>query len=367
MPPTRRPRAIVLHDVFRMKGGGERMALILAQHLADALCYGYSTPESFDLSVLKHHKLYDLHAQGGPFGLRMIKLMHAFRRKTEFLREYDVAIYQGFFTPLAVHNHTRGPNIYYCNAPPRFAYDQYDFHMSLLPFWKRTLSRAYMPHLRKVYEAAVDKMDVVVANSRNIKMRIRSYLNVETVIVHPPCDTRSYKWLGQEDYYLSTARLDPLKRVDVIVEAFKLMPDRKLVICSGGSEAEKLRKLAADAPNIRFTGWIDESVYQELVGKCLATVYIPTDEDYGLSPVESMAAGKPVIGVQEGGLLETVLEGETGLLVPSDPTPEQVVEAVLAIDKERALEMRPRCEERAKAFDTDVFLKKMKEILLSLV
>lgn len=357
----------MLHDLFRMKGGGERMALILAQHLADGLCFGYRTPESFDLDGLKNLKLHDLGVRGGPFGLRTLRLMHAFKHKTKFIREYDIAIYQGFFTPLAVHNHTRGPNLYYCNAPPRFAYDQYEFHMSLLPFWKRQLARAYMPHLRRIYENAVNKMDVVVANSRNIKMRIRDYLNVETVIVHPPCDTRKFKWLTQGDYYISTARHDPLKRVDIIVEAFTQMPDRKLIVCSGGSEGDKLKKLAADSPNISFTGWIDEQTYQELIGKALATIYIPTDEDFGLSPVESMSAGKPVIGVQEGGLLETVIPGETGLLVAPDPTPASIVDAVLELNPARALEMRQRCEERAKAFDTDVFLKKMKEILLSLV
>jgi len=343
------------------------MALILAQHLAEGICFGYRMPDSFDLDSLAKVKLYDLNVKGGPFGLRTLRLMQAFKNKTKFIRDYDVAIFQGFFTPLAVHHHTRGPNIYYCNAPPRFAYDQFEFHMSLLPIWKRLLSRAYMPHLRKVYEEAVNNMDVVVANSRNIKMRIRRYLNVETVIVHPPCDTRSFKWLGQEDFYLSTARHDPLKRVDVIIEAFKLLPEKKLVVCSGGGEGKNLRALAAGAPNITFTGWIDEQTYHDLIGKALATIYIPTDEDFGLSPVESMASGKPVIGVQEGGLLETIIPGETGVLLDPDPTPVAVAEAVLDLTAERALDMRPRCEERAKAFDTDVFVKKMKEIVLSVV
>ncbi len=363
MPNSAGPRTIVLHDLFRMRGGGERLALILARNLAQALCYGYRTPDSYDSEAMAGLRIIDLAVGRGPFGIRTLRLMHAFRRRTGFLSAYDMAIYHGFFAPLAVQNHPRGHNIYYCSAPPRFAYDQYDFHLSRLSPLKRLCTRVYVPRLRAQFEAAARRMDVVVVNSRNVQQRIRRYFDLETEIVHPPCDTQRYRWGGQDGYYLSTARLDPLKRVDVIVRAFRTLPQHRLIVMSGGDELPRLKELAGEAPNISFTGWVGEEEQTRLIGQAVATLYIPRDEDFGMSPVESMAAGKPVIGVAEGGLLETVIPGETGILLPPDPGPEEVAAAVTQLTPARALEMRQNCETRAKAFDTELFVRRMSEIV----
>ena len=98
--------------------------------------------------------------------------------------------------------------------------------------------------------------------------------------------------------------------MDLIVKAFKKMPDKRLVVVSGGADMPGIKQIAEESPNIEVLGWISEARLCDLMGRCIATIYIPRDEDFGISPVESMAAGKPVIGVQEGGLLETVGGGE---------------------------------------------------------
>ncbi|MEA1867848.1 MAG: glycosyltransferase, partial [Thermodesulfobacteriota bacterium] len=171
-----------------------------------------------------------------------------------------------------------------------------------------------------------------------------------------------FNWLGQEDFYLSTARLDPLKRVDIVVKAFLDMPEKKLKVVSGGPDMPKIKKLAQGAKNIQVLGWADEKMLVELVGRCIATIYIPRDEDFGMAPIESMAAGKPVIGVAEGGLLETVVDGETGILIKADPSPEDVIQAVPNMPPERSKDMRKACERRAKLFDKDVFVNRMREV-----
>jgi len=189
------------------------------------------------------------------------------------------------------------------------------------------------------------------------------------------------------------------------------MPKKNLVVVSGGSEIHKIEEAAERAKNIQVLGWVDEEKLQDLTGKCIATIYIPTDEDFRISPVESMAAGKPVIGVKEGGLLETVGEGRRqraegrrqrtkvrgqrsegrgrkkqdtpvrsagltgqggrggvlitgcGVLVPEEPRVEDVIEAVEWMTPQRALGMRGACEERAKKFDKSIFLEKMREVI----
>ncbi len=358
-----KPKTALVHDLFRIRGGGERLTLTLANELADTLCFGYRTADSFDIESMTRSRIVDLQACGGIIGVRTFKLMYAFRRKTQFLADFDAVIYSGILSPTAVYNHLNGPNILYCHTPPRFAYDKYAVHLKNLTPWKRPLMQLYVPCLKALYEPAVRRMDLVVANSQHVRERIKKYLGLDSTVVYPPVDTQQYAWLGQEDYYLSTARMDPLKRLDVVIKAFKLMPDKKLVVASGGSELPRLKALAQGAANISFTGWVDDTRLKQLVGNCIATIYIPQHEDFGMSPVESMAAGKPVVGVQEGGLKESLLPGETGLLVKPDPGPDDVIAAVAELTPDRAHSMRQACEERSRQFDTRIFLERMREVV----
>jgi glycosyltransferase involved in cell wall biosynthesis len=149
--------------------------------------------------------------------------------------------------------------------------------------------------------------------------------------------------------------LDPLKRVDRIIDAFLRMPDKHLIVVSGGCDEPRLRKRAGNAPNITFTGWISDEHLFRLLGECIATVYIPVNEDFGISPVESMAAGKPVIGVREGGLCETIVDGSTGWLLDPQLAIDDVVAAVGACTVERAVAMREACEQRSRLFTEEVF------------
>ena len=136
----------------------------------------------------------------------------------------------------------------------------------------------------------------------------------------------------------------------------------------------KIKRMTEKAQNIDVLGWVDDEKLCDLIGRCIATIYIPRDEDFGISPVESMAAGKPVIGVQEGGLLETVggrgpevgkglLITDCGILVPKEPEVVDVIEAVEWMTPKRVLAMRGSCEERAKRFDTALFLQKMRDVI----
>src|SRR5690606_35087568 len=168
---------------------------------------------------------------------------------------------------------------------------------------------------------------------------------------------------SQGDYYLSFARVDLVKRVTDIAEAFTQMPDKKLVIASTGTEVERLKEIIKDAPNIEYVGRVDDKELADLVGNSIATVYIPKDEDFGMSPLEGMAAGKPCLGVAEGGLLETISHGEDGYLVPANPTIEEIKKGIEFLTPERCLEMKTDCIRKAQEFREEVFVKKMREII----
>ncbi len=357
--------AIVLHDYFELAEGGGRLCLELACGLGADLGYGFKVEEHpFFASDCFTGTEYQVSSQVRLPVWRQLCLSRDFAGNTGFLADYTTVLYSGSYAPLAVQNHGDKQNIYYCHTPPRFIYDQQDFFLSLIPVWQRPVLRGFNRSFRPKYEKAVAEMNVIVANSATVQGRIKKYLGLNSTIVHPPCDLNKYNWQEPEGFFLSTARLDPLKRVDVIVRAFQKLPDRKLVVVSGGSEFKHIVRLADGFDNIEVLGWVEEKMLQHLLSTCLATVYIPKDEDFGMSPVESMAAGKPVIGVAEGGLLETVVDGETGLLLPAPDISEGLIcQAVERCTRKTVMDMKEACQKRAALFNRDIFLDKMKAVL----
>jgi glycosyltransferase involved in cell wall biosynthesis len=303
---------IILHDYFESLEGGGRLSSVLAQGLSMDLGYGFASNKHPFINNLTQQ---NLNAYSIIPLWKQFKLARAFTNRTKFLESYATVIYSGFYTPLAIKNHLNGRNILYCHTPPRFIYDQKEFYFSRLPTALHPLLHSFINYLQPRYENAIANMDGLIANSENVAKRIQHYLGKPATVIYPPCDTQHFRWRGQKKYYLSMGRLDPLKRIDLIIKAFLKMPDKQLVITSGGTELQKLQKLANQAHNIHFTGWVDDTKLAKLVGESIATLYLAKDEDFGMSPLESMAAGKPVIGVAEGGLLETIIPNKTGFLL----------------------------------------------------
>ncbi|WP_300164053.1 glycosyltransferase [Solidesulfovibrio sp.] len=361
---TRTPdhRPLVLHDAFAFPGGGEKVAVTLARAFGADLLAGEYDPAAFPPDYFDAPPRSLDAARRHPLAARLSRTL-AMRLAFAGLprRRAPLALHSGSLCLLS-QARLDAPQILYCHTPPRILYDHRDFYMRRQSAARRPLYALLLAGYRRAYERAARAMDAIVANSETVRRRIERFLGLPAVVVHPPVDTAAFPDLGQQPFYLSTARVDVLKRVDVIVRAFRDLPDKRLVVVSGGSELERVRALAAGRPNIDVRGWTADADLKRLVGTCLATIYIPRDEDFGISPVESMAAGKPVLGVREGGLTETVLDGQTGILLPPDPGPEDVARGVAALDAATALAMRPACLERARAFDAAVFVEKMRRV-----
>lgn len=353
---------LLLYDFLAVRGGAERVLTAMQQHWGSDVCVGFSRTESFGADIPPEH-LLDLHADHSWAPLKMARVLRAFQQEGERIaRRYPVRVYAGSYSVLAHRTGHGGRALYYCHTPPRFLYDLRDYYAQTLPAWQRPMLAALRTWLQPRYEAAVKNMHIVLANSRNVQQRLKIHLGIDAQVVYPPVDIEKFQWVSDEGYFLSTSRLEPLKRVDVLVEAFKRLPQHKLIVASGGSQLESLKRLAANSPNIQFTGWLSESQLHRLMGSCRATLYVPQDEDFGMSPVESMAAGKPVIGVAEGGLLETVQDGETGLLAPL-LNPQAVCEAVEALTAERTQKMLRACQHRATLFSLKKFLTTIDSII----
>jgi glycosyltransferase involved in cell wall biosynthesis len=358
-------KTLVLHDYFAVAEGGGRLSKILAEDLQADLGYGFK---------VEPHPFF---ADGGFCGKeiaisgfsavplwRQFRLSRDFQNNSQFIKNYKTVIYSGSYAPLAVRHHLGKQNIYYCHTPPRFAYDQRDFFLSLLPRWQRPLLRGFHRYFQPRYEQAVRRMDRIVTNSTTVQQRIATYLGLDATVVHPPCDLENFRWRAEGDYFLSLARIDRLKRVELIVAAFSRMPQHQLIVASTGPDLAKIQRMSRTAGNITILGQVEEEHLQTLIGCCRATVYIPREEDFGMSAVESMAAGKPVIGVATGGLLETVIDGETGVLIPEKHLAvDALCQAVDGLSRERAAAMRGACERRAELFSRDIFIEQLQEII----
>ncbi len=354
----------LLYDFMQVAGGAERVTLQIAQRFpwlqpVVSRVYADAAPlvaaAGADVLALADGKTRWLG--------RIPEAVWCFWFRAQRVRAAEVVVYSGFYAPLAVRHQRQGRKVYYCHTIPRFAYDLYEVEKARLPWYLRGVYAMGMAGFCWLYARAVAQMDVVLVNSENVQRRLWRYLGLKSEVLYPPVDTERFRWLADDGYYLSVARLTVNKRVDVAVRAFVAMPHRRLVVMSGGAELARLQRLAEGATNIVFVGWQSEADMVRWIGRCRAVIYLPMDEDFGLSPVEAMAAGKPVVGVAEGGLLETVVHGETGLLIRGQPTPEKVLEAVEVVEATHSATWRSACEARAKQFDESVFFEGLQQVL----
>jgi len=253
------------------------------------------------------------------------------------------------------------PNIWCCNSPSRGLYlgKENPNERSIKTRISNILFFKFFYNYDQYY---AKKFNTIIAISNTVKERIfkvygkNDMFNKEIKIIYPPVDVKQFKWKEQGDYYLSTARIASYKRVSLIVEAFKKMPDKKLIVISTGPQLEYIKKSVEGYSNIILRGKVSDKELQGLISKCIATIYIPYEEDFGISPVEGMAAGKPCIGVEEGGLRETIIHNKTGYLCPSNPKVDDLIKAVKSMSPSKVLNMRKDCEEWAKKFSEEVFV-----------
>lgn len=359
-------KVIILHDTFLYKWGWERLILMMAKALNADLASGFFSKGSFDLRK-EWFKWNMISVSNEIFKkwFRHIKLKWAFLFNTWFLKDYNSIIFSWDSISAVRNCSNNSKKIYYCHTPPRYIYDLHNLYLKKVPLLLRWAFKLFCYFFKKMYEKDVKKMDLVLTNSINTQKRIKKFLWIDSIVLYPPVNLDEFKYIETWDYYLSFARLSDAKRVDRVVEAFKKMPDKKLVVIywENDPQKQKIFDLAWDSKNIVFKTLPWNVWFTDYIGKSIATIYIPIDEDFGMSPVESMSAWKPVLWVNEWWLKETIIEWKTGFLIGPEANIQDIIDSVNKLTIEKCLEMKDDCIERAKDFSLNQFEINLKKII----
>jgi len=203
-----------------------------------------------------------------------------------------------------------------------------------------------------------NQVDGFIAVSHFIARRIMKVYRREATVIYPPVDIRTFTLQKhKEDFYLVVSRLVPYKRIDLIVEAFSRMPDKKLIVIGDGPDEKKV--CAKAKANIRILSYQPVETVRDYMQRARAFVFM-AEEDFGIAPVEAQACGTPVIAYGKGGLIETIIPGETGLLFPTQSSA-SMMQAVAAFESDRCSFDPERIRKNAERFSAERFRKEFTE------
>ena len=254
-------------------------------------------------------------------------------------------------------------HVSYVHSPMRYAWDlqhQYLRQARMETGLKGLLTRRLLHGLRGWDHASAARPDIIAANSAWIAERIRKTWRRESVVVHPPVDIEGFPFVAaKQDYYFLASRMVPYKRVDLVAEAFRAMPDKRLVIAGDGPEMGRVREAAGDAKNIEILGRVKQPDLVRLLQSARAFVFA-AEEDFGIAMVEAQACGTPLIAYGRGGASDIVLPDETGVLFPH-----QTADSIRAgVARFEALSIAPEaCRANAERFSHAVFRDRIMALL----
>ncbi len=339
------PRMAVVYDWLQAWRGGETVlaAVLRLYPHAELFAVVDFLPEALRarLGGKRAHTTFIQHIPGARRHFRW--MLPLFPRAIESLdvSSYDLVISISHAVAKGVRTHPGQLHICYCNTPMRYAWDlrsQYLPENGLGAGLRGRLAHRMLDRLREWDRRTSSRVTHFIANSGFVRERIARSYQRDATVIHPPVDTTFYTpapGAPREGYFLAASHWVPYKRLDVIVDAFARLPDRRLVVASGGPGLEAARRNAP--PNVRFEGDVARERLRELARGADAFVFA-AEEDFGIVPVEAQACGTPVIAFGRGGARETVRpegsEHPTGVFFDAQ-TPEALAEAVRRFDRAR--------------------------------
>ena len=362
------PKIAIVHDWLTSMGGAELLLLELHKLFPKAPIY----TSVFDKKALPAFKDIDVRTtylqEKLPSSLRYKHVLWPTLRAKAFrtldLSEFDIIISASSAEAKAVRK-TRPDQVHiaYIHTPIRYYWSHYEefkkeFKFGVFTPFIRPVIPFFVKRMRKLDLESVKDIDVFIANSTVTQQRIKEYYNKPSTVVYPPVDVERFtpKPTGERNGYILWGRHVPYKRFDLAIKACNEL-GAELTILGTGPDTDRLKKIAG--PTIRFLGRVSD---EELVSRAQSAkaFLFPNEEDFGISAVEALAAGTPVIAYAKGGALDIVQDGETGVLFKR----QSVESLVMAIKRFEDMKFLPATLHRkAKRFDKGLFDTKIKKIV----
>ena len=355
------PRVAIVHEWFENWSGSEAVVEQIVKCYPEAEIFStVNFLSEKDKKRLSGKIIRTSFIQNLPFARRLFRYYLGLMPLA--VEQFDLS---GFDIVISSHHAVAkgvitGPDqlhISYVHSPMRYAWDlqaTYLRQSGLNKGLKGIYIRWLFHRLRNWDVRAAAGVDTFIANSNYIARRIRKTWRRDAFVLPPPVDLERFSpSMNKEDYYIVVSRLVPYKRVDLVVDAFRQMPKRKLVVVGSGPDEELIREKAVGAMNVSFRGYVSDNELQALLSKAKAFVYAG-EEDFGISLVEAQASGVPVLAYGRGGACDIVRHGETGLLF-ANQTAECIIKTVNQFERDGSNMPSERCHENAMTFSNKNF------------
>jgi glycosyltransferase involved in cell wall biosynthesis len=373
-------KVAIVHDYIREYGGAERVLEALCEAFPDAPIYtAFIRADGRAYERFKGKTIHQSWAANIPFFAT--KLHSPLRFLAPLIwnsfnfSEYDVVITsaswyitKGVIDQRQKTKDKRPIEICYCHTPPRWLYG-YKTSVELQKYWPVRIYAAVIGHFMRMYDYnAAQRVDYFLANSKETAKRIEKFYRRKAIVIYPPVSLgESVKGKGEnkrEDYYFMVARLTGAKGLDIAVKA-AIQGEFKLKIAgeSGGYYTAHKDLMRIGKGHVEFLGYVSDEELVTQYKQAKAFFALATDEDFGITPVEAMLCGTPVIACNGGGYKETVIDGKTGVLF-DEATPEGLIKAVkrfetLQNSQGKKQKMKEDCIKQAEKFSKERFIKEI--------
>lgn len=321
-------RVVLVHDLLVQWGGAERVLAAFGALFPDAPIYTLIYDKKLIETYFPSRNVRASFLQKLPYWMlkryRLLLPFMPFAVSRMSIGEFDLVISSSSAFAKGVRRGAHAIHVCYCHAPSRFLWDdrdQYQKDNRFHPLLRFIITLITFP-LRMWDRASAERVDIWIANSKTTQERIRRLYQKPSAVVYPPIpslNNRAHNKPGSEDYFLVVSRLSAYKKIDVLVQAFSRL-NIPLVVVGAGAEEERLKTMAGKT--VTFAGFVSDAELAGYYAGCRAFVTV-CDDDFGMSAVEALSFGKPVLAYQKGGVMEWMEEGRTGEFFTA-----QTVEAV---------------------------------------